>query len=91
MQQKIIEVLGRFKEDNRITTVHISLYMALRYLQQEKGSVNPFCIKRNELIAVSKISGKATYYKTITDLDSYGYIKYIPSKNIMAGSEIHIY
>jgi len=39
---------------------------------------------------LAKISGVATYHKTIRELHEYGYIKYQPSYNRFSRSRIYI-
>jgi hypothetical protein len=47
-------------------------------------------ILRDEIMQASKIRSKSTYHRCIRELDSYGYVKYYPSKNAMTGSRIRI-
>ncbi|MBN8876822.1 MAG: hypothetical protein J0I32_04695 [Sphingobacteriales bacterium] len=77
-------------EDPRITPTHISLYCALFHYWLQKGCVNPVTIIRNEVMNVSKISGRTTYQKYIQELQEYGYIKYEPSFNHFLGSLISL-
>lgn len=67
------------KEDNRIATSHISLYMALFQLWNESDFNSPVSFTRQELMELAKINGIATYHKCIKDLNNFGYIKYTPS------------
>lgn len=69
------------KNDNRISTTHISLYMALFQLYNLNQFYNPVNITRASLMDTAKISGLATYHKCIKDLHEFGYIQYIPSFN----------
>lgn len=80
-----ISQLSRFyimmKEDNRITTTHISLFMALFERWNEVGFEGPVHFRRGEIMELAKINGLATYHKAIKDLSQFGYIRYIPSYN----------
>lgn len=67
--------------DNRISTTHISLYMALFQLYNLNKFCNPVNITRTTLMEAAKISGLATYHKCIKDLHDFRYIQYIPSFN----------
>jgi hypothetical protein len=78
------------REDPRINAVHISLFMAVIQLWHEHNCLNPFCIFSRDLMQLAKISGAATYHKSIRELDEYGYIKYEPSFNHRKGSLIYI-
>ena len=85
-----IDLLSSFlataKEDPRINTAHISLYVSLIYLWQQTRYQNPVALFRRDLIPLCKISGSATYHKSIRDLHRFGYIEYIPSFNRFEGS-----
>ena len=89
-----LDVLSSFlataKEDPRINTAHISLYVSLIYFWQQKQYKNPLSLFRHDLIPLCKISGSATYHKSIRDLHRFGYIKYIPSFNRFEGSLVYI-
>lgn len=43
-----------------------------------------------DLMYLAKISGLSTYYRSVRQLNDYGYIKYEPSRNHFSGSLIHI-
>jgi hypothetical protein len=66
-------------EDSRIGPSHISLYMALFQLYNLNGFRNPVMISRNEVMAIAKFKGLATFHKCIRDLNEFGYIQYFPS------------
>ena len=80
-----ISQLSRFykmlKEDNRMATTHISLFMALFERWNEAGFEGPVYFRRGEIMESAKINGLATYHKAIKDLSHFGYIRYIPSYN----------
>jgi hypothetical protein len=77
-------------EDPRITVVHISLYLALWHQWYEQGSRDPLQVFSWEVMPWCKISGTATYHRCIRELDTYGYIHYVPSYNHHRGSRIYI-
>ncbi len=64
--------------DARVTVTHISVYAAilqsLQRLHAEYLSMFGF-----ELMQVAKISSGKTYYKTVRELNEFGYICYEPS------------
>lgn len=76
------------REDNRISTTHISLYMALFQLYNLNNFINPFKITRTSLMEIAKISGLATYHKCIKELEEFGYILYKPSYNPAISSQV---
>lgn len=90
---QVIELTNFFKtirEDNRITTTHISLYMALFELWNQNEFQNPFCMSRRAVMEAAKISGLATFHRCIKDLNQFGYIGYLPSRNPAVSSLVHI-
>ena len=76
------------KNDNRIGTTHISLYMALFQFYNLNRLENPIQITRTGVMEVAKISGLATYHKCMKDLVEYGYIQYQPSYNPSISSQV---
>jgi hypothetical protein len=87
------ELAGFFagiREDPRINPVHISLYMAIMQHWNKNNCKSPICVFSWELMQLAKISGVATYHRSIKELHEYGYIKYEPSYNHFMGSLIYI-
>jgi len=78
------------KDDSRISTTYISLYMALFQLYNLNQFCNPVNITRVSLMDTAKISGLATYHKCIKDLHAFGYIQYFPSFNPAIGSRVFL-
>jgi hypothetical protein len=76
--------------DPRITPVHISMYMALLLAYLLHASENPIQIDREALMQYAKVSARATYYKILQDLHTFGYIRYIPSHNLFLGSLVYL-
>jgi hypothetical protein len=81
--------LKAVEEDPRISTAHISVYLALWKRWVDKGYEQPLSFFRVELVAVCKIASFNTYYKIIRELHEYGYIRYIPSYNHFLGSLVY--
>jgi hypothetical protein len=75
--------------DQRISSMHISLYMALLF-QHVASLENPIHIERLSVMQRAKISARSTYNKCMHELHEYGYIKYIPSYNFYLGSLVYI-
>jgi len=94
MQMEPIMELTNFytaiKEDHRIGTTHISLYMSLFQFYNLNRFCNPVEITRTSLMEVAKINGLATYHKCIKDLHDFGYIQYIPSYNPAITSKVNL-
>jgi len=66
------------KNDQRITSSHVSLYMALFQYWNFNRFENPFRIYRENIMQLSKIGSKNTYHKCIKDLHLAKYIYYQP-------------
>jgi len=88
--QQLEILFDALRNDRRIRTVHISLYMAFFFLLSLKDFQNPISITRREIMQISKIGGYATYHKCIKDLQKYGYIQYYPSYHPAFGSLVYL-
>jgi len=78
------------RDDSRISPVHISLFMAIIQFWKDNDYKSPVSVFGHELMNLAKISGVATYHKSIQQLEEYGYIKYEPSFDRFVGSSIYI-
>ena len=74
--------------DQTLNPTHISLYIALFQFWNFNRFRNPISISRDEVMAISKISSKATYHKCLKNLHALGYIDYQPSFNPFRGSHV---
>ena len=81
----------KIQQDERLNPTHISLYLALFQFWNLNHFQNPISISRNEMMGLSKISAFGTYHKCIKDLQTFGYIEYIPSFNPYKGSLVNLY
>ena len=88
--KELTSFFSAIREDHRIGTSHISLYMALFQLYNLNQFKNPVDITRATVMEVAKISGLATYHKCMRDLAEFGYIEYLPSFNPAIGSKIYL-
>lgn len=82
----MIDFLNAVREDPRIATAHISLYLVLYKLWVERNFEQPLSIFSHEVMPACKISSSSTFHKTIRELHSFGYIDYEPSFNRFEGS-----
>jgi len=87
---ELTEFFLSIREDPRIGPVHISLFMAIVQHWNNNNCKNPICVFGKELMELAKISGVATYHRSIRELNEYGYIKYEPSYNHFSGSLIYL-
>jgi hypothetical protein len=69
----------QLKKDDRLTTSHVSLYLALFQYWNFNRFQNPFPVYRSNMMELSKIGSKNTYHKCIKELNGFGYIRYHPS------------
>ncbi len=83
------DFIENVKDDPRINTAHISLYVSLVNQWYENGKKSPLFIFSKEIMPICKISGAATYHRSIRQLHEYGYIKYVPSYNHFLGSLVY--
>lgn len=65
-------------EDSRITVVHISLYVAIRFEWAYNSNGASMDIDRSKLMQLAKISSPVTYQKCMHALHDFGYIHYEP-------------
>lgn len=80
-----------FCEDERLTPYHVSLYFSLFQYWNIAKFRNPISISRDELMRAAKIGSVNTYIRSIKELHSWNYIKYIPSYNPQKGSQVYLY
>lgn len=69
----------QIQKDDRLTTAHFSLYIALFQFWNFHRFQNPFPIDRTKIMQLSKIGSKNTYHKCVRQLHLYGYIIYHPA------------
>lgn len=80
-----------FCEDERLTPFHVSLYFSLFQYWNMAKFRNPISVSRNELMRASKIGSVNTYIRCMKELDTWQYIKYMPSYNPQKGSQVFLY
>jgi hypothetical protein len=90
MGEQVAAFFRKGLPDLRLRPQHISLYLAILWMSRGGPFSNRISITRGELMKIAKISSKATYHKCMRDLQSFGYIQYIPSYNSFEGSKIFL-
>ena len=78
------------KSDTRLTSSHVSLYMALFQNWNVNRFKNPFPITREDVMSLSALGSKNTYHKCLKDLHHFGYIFYRASINKFHKSTVHM-
>lgn len=89
-----IQHLNRFfkkvEQQEAARPTHISLYLSLFHLWNQHHFQNPITATRVELMHVSKISAKNTFYKCLKDLAEWKWIEYTPASSIYKGASFRI-
>tara|TARA_R110002073_G_scaffold327921_3_gene508850 strand:+ start:8263 stop:8910 length:648 start_codon:yes stop_codon:yes gene_type:complete len=81
-------VFQKFYADKKLNPTHISLYMALFQFWNINRFPKEFYIDRQEIMQLSKIGSKATYHRCLKQMNTWKYLKYMPSHNPYKGSKI---
>jgi hypothetical protein len=84
------DFLDKTMDDNRISNIHIGLFVILVYMFSKQGYQGPLVVFAKMVMKEAKISSTATYHKLIRELHDYGYLQYKPSFNNRKGSQIII-
>lgn len=79
---------ARLAEDKRMSSYHISLYFALFQQWNADRFGEQFVISRTEIMELSRLGSVNTYARCMKELSEWGYIRYISSSNIHAGSRV---
>lgn len=79
------------EKDFRISTTHIAIYAALLQFRVDKGFVNPLQAYSFEIQKIAKIASPKTYHKCIRELNDYGYVIYVPTKNKNKRSKVYLH
>jgi len=80
---KLIRCIG---DDERLSSYHVALLMALLYYQNSDRPMDFFYTSRKKLMHFSRIGNIVSYHKFLTQLVKYGYIEYVPSWHPVNGS-----
>lgn len=88
--QHLTQVYIRIAGDDRLTSNHVSIYMALFQLWNTEHFPKSFIIMRQEVMQLSKVTSKSNYHRCLKQLNDFGYITYEPSHNAMVGSRVSI-
>ena len=73
MNKEINNFFTAIEEDNRISPVHISLFMAImqHWNTNDNDKKTPVFVFSKDLMRLAKISGVATYHRSIKELHEY--------------------
>ena len=84
------QFLKKVENQETARPTHISLYLSLFHLWNQHHFQNPIAATRVELMHVSKISAKNTFYKCLKDLVDWEWIEYTPASSIYKGASFRI-
>ena len=87
----IDEFLQRAAIDERLTPLHISLWVSIFHRWHAAGAQHPIRVTRLYLMQAGKIGSKKTYHRCIQELRNYGYILYQGSNHPIEGSIINLF
>ncbi len=82
--------INRMVWDNRLRPVHIALSMALYHAWMTNQFQQTYHVSRRQLMQASHIQSKATYHKTLRELQAFGYVEYLPSRHPVNGSSVKL-
>jgi hypothetical protein len=79
---------NKIAQNKHIGYKEVALYYALLGYWNKYWFPEVLSIRREDLLNYSKIGSVNTYLKAMRNLDKYGFIKYLPSKNANIGSKV---
>jgi hypothetical protein len=87
---RLMLVVRNETKNNKLTPIHLSLYLALFFCWKESGYQNSFKISRKRVMVLARIHSSATYHKCIREMAEFGYIVYRPNYDHFTGSQIKL-
>lgn len=81
METGSFALLNKVQDDLRTGPAHISLMAAILKLHEEQPGDYSIQVTGKVLRRVAHIGGKAAYYRYLSDLQRFGYIRYVPFYN----------
>lgn len=78
----------RLDQDKRLSSYHISLYLALFRQWNECRFCDRFVVSRAEMMEQARIGSANTYARCMKELTDWGYIHYKASSNLHCGSAV---
>lgn len=81
---------NKIADEKKLNPTHISLYLALFQCWNVNRFKNPTGISREEIMKASKINSNATYHKCMKELQTLGFIEYLPTFNPHSSSNVNM-
>ncbi|MET3029150.1 hypothetical protein ABXT06_20905 [Flavobacterium sp. UW10123] len=79
------------ENDFRISTTHIAIFAALLQFRASRDFSNPIQAYSIEIQNIAKVISPKTYHKCMRELDDYGYLIYVPTKNKNKRSTVYFH
>lgn len=74
--RELLSFLALVRDDPRMGPVHVSLFVALLSIRPEGVRYEAFGVSRSELMELSRIRDRGSFYSCMRDLVECGYIIY---------------
>lgn len=87
---RLMNSLQIYMEDPRLNVWHFALLLAILSLGYKQGQKQNIRVSRSKIMALSHINTIPTYHKYFKELQSLGYIEYLPSYHPGVRSEVNL-
>ena len=88
--QQLLHFINRMVSDIRLRPIHIALSTALCHAWIISEFQQTYHVSRRQLMQASRIHSKATYHKTLRELQAFGYVEYHPSYHPVKASSVSL-
>ncbi|MBS1543473.1 MAG: hypothetical protein JST14_07560 [Bacteroidetes bacterium] len=88
--EQISVFINSLVSDTRLRPIHIALSTALCHIWIRSQFKQPYSVSRSQLMRACRIHSKATYHKTLRELQAFGYLEYKPSYHPTNGSSVRL-
>ncbi|HWW43121.1 hypothetical protein [Pedobacter sp.] len=86
----LAEFFSAIQSDFRISKTHIAIYSSLLQYWQMNDYPIPMKVFSHQIMRIAKIEACSTYHRCLKELDSFGYIKYVPSFKKNDASSVYL-
>ena len=86
-QNELIHFMTAARDDPRLSPLHLSVYLALLYLDARQCN-EWICVSARSIMPLARIASSGPYHRVMRQLHAYGYIKYLPSFNRRSPSKV---
>jgi hypothetical protein len=86
--EQIFDFINCVVSDTRLRPIHIALSTALCQAWITSEFQKTYHVSRRRLMQASRIQSKATYHKTLRELQTFGYVEYHPSYHPVKASSV---